>query len=143
MTKPKTDGHRPNPEVPERAKRRRFSAEYKLRILQEADRCGSGDLGALLRREGLYSSHLVTWRRQRDEGALSALSKKRGRKAKRSPEEIEIERLYARKLAELHEALIKILAAKGVAPRADASPVEEISKAWRKRRRVYGPNLMS
>ncbi len=93
MTKSKSDGPRPNPEVPERAKRRRFSAEYKLRILQEADRCGSGDLGALLRREGLYSSHLVTWRRQRDEGALSALSRKRGRKAKRSPEEIEIERL--------------------------------------------------
>lgn len=89
----KTDGSRPNPEVPERAKRRRFSAEYKLRILQEADRCKAGDLGALLRREGLYSSHIVTWRRQRDEGALSALSKKRGRKAKRSPEEIEIERL--------------------------------------------------
>lgn len=93
MTKSKTDGHRPNPEVPERAKRRRFSAEYKLRILQETDRCKVGELGALLRREGLYSSHIVTWRRQRDEGALSALSKKRGRKAKRSPEEIEIERL--------------------------------------------------
>jgi transposase len=93
MTKSKTDGHRPNPEVPERAKRRRFSAEYKLRILQEADRCKVGELGELLRREGLYSSHIVTWRRQRDEGALSALSKKRGRKAKRSPQEIEIERL--------------------------------------------------
>ncbi len=93
MTKSKTDGHRPNPEVPERAKRRRFSAEYKLRTLQETDRCKVGELGALLRREGLYSSHIVTWRRQRDEGALSALSKKRGRKAKRSPEEIEIERL--------------------------------------------------
>ncbi len=93
MTKSKTDGPRPNPEVPERAKRRRFSAEYKLRILQEADRCGTGELGELLRREGLYSSHIVTWRRQRDEGALSALLKKRGRKAKRSPEEIEIERL--------------------------------------------------
>ena len=93
MTKSKTDGARPNPEVPERAKRRRFSAEYKLRILQETDRCKVGELGALLRREGLYSSHIVTWRRQRDEGALSALSRKRGRKAKRSPEEIEIERL--------------------------------------------------
>jgi transposase len=93
MTRFKTDGPRPNPEVPERAKRRRFSAEYKLRILKEADRCKTGELGALLRREGLYSSHVVTWRRQRDEGALSALSKRRGRKAKRSSEEIELERL--------------------------------------------------
>jgi len=93
MTKFKTDGHRPNPEVPERAKRRRFSSEYKLRIVQEADRCSAGEVGALLRREGLYSSHLAVWRRQRDEGALASLSRKRGRKAKRSPEEIELERL--------------------------------------------------
>ena len=93
MTKSKIDGPRADPEVPERAKRRRFTAEYKLRIVQEADRCSSGEVGSLLRREGLYSSHLAVWRRQRDEGALSSLSKKRGRKAKRSPEEIELERL--------------------------------------------------
>ena len=93
MTKSKTDGPRPNPEVPERAKRRRFSAEYKLRVLQEADRCGSGEVGALLRREGLYSSHLTVWRQQRNEGALSSLSKKRGRKAKRSVEQIELDRV--------------------------------------------------
>ena len=93
MTKSKTDGHGPNPEVPERAKRRRFSSEYKLRIVQEADRCSPGEVGALLRREGLYSSHLTVWRRQRDEGALASLSRKRGRKAKRSAEEIELERL--------------------------------------------------
>jgi|ETNmetMinimDraft_25_1059894.scaffolds.fasta_scaffold214856_1 transposase-like protein len=93
MTKSKTDGPRPNPEVPERAKRRRFSAEYKLRVLQEADRCGSGEVGALLRREGLYSSHLTVWRQQRNEGALSSLSKKRGRKAKRSAEQIELDRV--------------------------------------------------
>jgi transposase len=73
----------PDPEVRERAARRRFTAEYKLRIVREADACtGSGELGALLRREGLYSSHLTTWRRQRDAGALSALTpKKRGRPA--------------------------------------------------------------
>jgi transposase len=73
----------PDPEVRERAARRRFTAEYKLRILREADGCtGPGELGALLRREGLYSSHLTTWRRQRDAGALSALApKKRGRRA--------------------------------------------------------------
>jgi transposase-like protein len=63
--------------------RRRFTAEYKLRILREADRCTeSGQLGALLRREGLYSSHLSTWRQQRDEGTLVGLTpKRRGRKA--------------------------------------------------------------
>ncbi len=93
MTKSSTHSPRPNVEVPERAKRRRFTAEYKLKIVQEADQCSSGEVGALLRREGLYSSHLAVWRRQRDEGALSSLSKKRGRKAKRSPEEIELERL--------------------------------------------------
>jgi transposase len=73
----------PDPEVRETPQRRRFSAAYKLRILQEADACsGTGDLGALLRREGLYSSNLTVWRRQRDEGSLQALApKKRGRKA--------------------------------------------------------------
>ena len=73
----------PDPEVAERAARRRFTAEYKLRMLRQADACtGIGELGALLRREGLYSSHLTTWRRQREEGSLAALSpKKRGRPA--------------------------------------------------------------
>lgn len=70
----------PDPEVRERPSRRRFTAAYKLSILQEADNCTApGHLGALLRREGLYSSHLVTWRRQRDAGALAALSQRRGR----------------------------------------------------------------
>lgn len=74
----------PEPEVPAKPQRRRFSAEYKLRIVQAADAATDpGELGALLRREGLYHSHLTTWRRQRDEGALGALGqKKRGRKAK-------------------------------------------------------------
>jgi transposase len=57
-------------EVPARASRRRFSATYKLRILEEADRCAPGEQGALLRREGLYSSHLTKWRRQRAAGSL-------------------------------------------------------------------------
>src|SRR6266849_149053 len=72
-----------DPEVAERAARRRFTAEYKLRLRRQADACtGTGELGALLRREGLYSSHLTTWRRQREEGSLAALSpKKRGRPA--------------------------------------------------------------
>ena len=73
----------PDPEVSERAARRRFNAEYKLRVLRQADACtGTGELGALLRREGLYSSHLTTWRRQREQGSVAALSpRKRGRPA--------------------------------------------------------------
>ncbi len=72
-----------DPEVLEKASRRRFTAKYKLAILEEAERCEAGQIGALLRREGLYSSHLTTWRRQREAGALEALgSRKRGRKAK-------------------------------------------------------------
>jgi len=71
-----------DPEVREKASRRRFTAKYKLGILEEAAHCGPGQLGALLRREGLYSSHLTTWRRQREAGALEALGpRKRGRKA--------------------------------------------------------------
>ena len=74
----------PPPEVLEKPVRRRFTVEYKVRILAEADACTeTGQLGELLRREGLYSSHLSTWRRQRDEGALAGLTpKRRGRKAK-------------------------------------------------------------
>jgi len=75
----------PEPEVRERAVRRRFTAEYKLRILKEAESCTKrGQLGALLRREGLYSSNLITWRQQSEKGTLKALSpKKRGPKGKR------------------------------------------------------------
>ncbi len=74
----------PDPEVTERAKRRRFTAEYKLRILRKAEACkGDGDVGALLRREGLYSSQLTAWRRQRDEIAKAGLkARKRGPKGK-------------------------------------------------------------
>ena len=73
-------------EVTERPVRRKFGAEYKLMILREADACTKpGEIGALLRREGLYSSHLTTWRRQRDEGALARLTPvKRGPKARQT-----------------------------------------------------------
>jgi transposase len=72
----------PNPEVPDKPSRRRFTAEYKLRILTLADACTEqGNLGAVLRREGLYASNLNTGRHQRERGVLSALTpKKRGRK---------------------------------------------------------------
>ena len=77
------DAHAPDPEVLPRAERRQYTAQYKLRILEEVERCTErGQIGALLRREGLYSSHLSKWRRQRAEGQLQALSgQKRGRKA--------------------------------------------------------------
>jgi transposase-like protein len=86
----------PSPEVLEKPVRRRFTVEYKAKILAEADACSeSGMLGELLRREGLYSSHLTTWRRQRDEGALAGLRpKRRGRKAKpKNPLADEVARL--------------------------------------------------
>jgi transposase len=73
----------PDPEVVERAHRRQFTAAYKLGILAQADGCtAAGQLGALLRREGLYSSHLTEWRRQRTQGTLAALApQRRGRPA--------------------------------------------------------------
>jgi transposase len=75
----------PDPEVVERAVRRRFPGAYKLRVLKEAEACSeTGQLGALLRREGLYSSHLTVWRRQAEQGTLLALSpRKRGPKGQR------------------------------------------------------------
>lgn len=80
-------GSVPDPEIPEKAKRRQFSARYKLDILDEYDRLSElGAKGALLRREGLYSSHIVEWRRGRDVGALAELAKSRGRKRRRSAE---------------------------------------------------------
>jgi transposase len=74
----------PSTEVPEKPVRRRFSTEYKLRILAETDACAEmGQIGELLRREGLYASILSTWRKQRKEGTLAGLApKRRGRKPK-------------------------------------------------------------
>src|SRR3990170_7879592 len=70
-------------EVMAKPERRRFTAEYKLRILREAEACsGRGEIGALLRREGLYSSNLTQWRKQREKGELEGLSRKRGPSAK-------------------------------------------------------------
>jgi transposase len=71
----------PDPELVEQAERRSFTAEYKARILAEADACTRpGEIGELLRREGLYTSHLTYWRKQRKDGALKELGKPRGRK---------------------------------------------------------------
>jgi transposase len=97
------------------ARRRQFSAAYKARILREADACaGSGHIGALLRREGLYSSHLTEWRRLRARGALEGLAaKKRGKKPSRDGRDRELARLarenarLRRKLAQA-EAVIEV-----------------------------------
>ena len=73
-------------EVLSKPERRRFTAEYKLQIVERADKCTKpGEIGALLRKEGLYSSHLRSWRKQRDEGGLSRLRRKRGRKPEKNP----------------------------------------------------------
>jgi len=87
----------PDPELVERPRRRRFTAEYKLRIVRAADGCTRpGEIGALLRREGLYSSLLTEWRRARDSGALGALApKQRGRRGP-SPAEVEVQALRRR-----------------------------------------------
>jgi transposase-like protein len=84
----------PDPEVVPKAKRRKFTAKYKLRVLEEADRCTErGQIGELLRREGLYSSHLSKWRKQRARGQLQGLApKKRGRKGQ-DPSVAELARL--------------------------------------------------
>ena len=79
---------RPDPEVPERARRRTFTAKYKLEILAAYDAAAAdGEKGALLRREGLYSSHIVEWRRARDAGALAALAAPRGRRRRDARDE--------------------------------------------------------
>ncbi|MCZ7662721.1 MAG: transposase [Thermoleophilia bacterium] len=96
-----------DPELVERANRRRFSAAYKLAILEEAGAATKpGEVGALLRREGLYSSHLTKWRRQREEGALEALSRARGRKSADplEKENVELRRRLVRTEAELEKA---------------------------------------
>jgi transposase-like protein len=92
----------PDPELVERPRRRRFTAEYKLAILREADACvRPGEIGALLRREGLYSSLLTEWRRARDSGALRALERSRGRR-KADPRDAQMAAL--RRRAERAEA---------------------------------------
>jgi transposase-like protein len=94
----------PDPELVEKPKRRRFTAEYKLRILRETDACSRpGEIGALLRREGLYTSHLTAWRKQRDQGALE---RPRGRPKvdPRDAENAELRRRLERAEAELEKA---------------------------------------
>jgi len=98
----------PNPEVPEKVTRRRYTGEYKKRILEQYESLPSGR-GALLRREGLWSSHIDSWRKQREAGVLEALGpKKRGRKPKaedpRAREIAELRRKLARAEQKLKQA---------------------------------------
>jgi transposase len=107
---------RPATEVSAKAKRRKFTAEYKARIVREAEECKqTGEIGALLRREGLYSSHLVTWRQQAKGGELAALSpKRRGPKPKEvDARDVEIaklrrENVHLARRAERAEAIVEV-----------------------------------
>jgi transposase-like protein len=97
----------PDPELAERAKRRTFTAKYKARILAQADGCTApGEVGELLRREGLYTSHLTYWRKQRRDGAMKELGRPRGRKPadRRDGEIAELQRRLERSESELSKA---------------------------------------
>jgi len=123
----KTSTTGPDPEVVVKAERRHFTAEYKRRILQEAAACTQpGEVGALLRREGLYSSHLTTWREQRQRGEWQGLTAtKRGRKA--DPQAAEIARLRReneRLKAQLERAELIIDVQKKVSQMLGLTPTE-------------------
>jgi transposase len=118
---------RPNPEVVARPKRRRFTGEYKRRILAQLDgEQAPGDIGALLRREGLYSSHLTKWRREREAGILEGLSpQKRGPKSKSDPladENQKLRRANERLTDQLRKAEIVIDVQKKLATLLGLSP---------------------
>ncbi len=108
--------HRPDPEVLPKAKRRNYTASYKLWVLEEADKCRQqpGQIGALLRREGLYSSHLTTWQRQREAGQMAGLKpQKRGRKAnEEAAENIQLRHENKRLTRQLEQAELIIEAQK-------------------------------
>jgi transposase-like protein len=107
---------RPDPEVLPKAKRRNFTASYKLWVLEEADKCRQqpGQIGALLRREGLYSSHLTTWQRQREAGQMAGLKpQKSGRKAnEEAAENIQLRHENKRLTRQLEQAELIIEAQK-------------------------------
>src|SRR5512135_3175851 len=123
----------PDPELVEQAKRRTFAAEYKAKILAKADACTQpGEIGELLRAEGLYTSHLTYWRKQRKDGALKELGKQRGRKPvdrrdqeiaalRRRAERAEAELVKARRVIEIQgnvSALLEEMLGEGSAPRS-------------------------
>ena len=117
---------RPATEVPERAGRRRFAPEYKARILAEYERLPDGEKGALLRREGLYSSLITDWRKQAARGAVDGLAKKRGRPARDAKDRriADLEAENERLRAEL-ETKDKVIEVQGKV----SSLLEELSKS--------------
>lgn len=137
----------PDAEVPATAKRRVFTAEFKRQVLAEAETCGPGQIGAVLRRHGLYSSHLVAWRLQRDAGELAGLEpRKRGRRAApKNPLEDENARLVrevarataraerAERLVELQKKLAELLGE--TLPSEETLLAEQGQPAVHKRRR--------
>lgn len=97
--------HVPDMEVLERPRRRTYTAKYKLEVLKKAEACSQpGQIGALLRKEGLYHSRLTEWRRQREAGALKGLSQHRGPKVRRNPMADAHQRLE-REIVQLHKKL--------------------------------------
>jgi transposase-like protein len=96
---------RPDPEVPERGRRRSFTVQYKLDVVAEYDAAPAGQKGAVLRREGLYSSHVIEWRRARDAGVLAGPARPRGRPAV-DPRDAQIARLTKEK-AKLEQELAR------------------------------------
>lgn len=140
----------PDPEVTERPARRTFTAEFKQRILNEADACThTGEVGAMLRRHGLYSSHLTSWRKQREAGTLAGLApRKRGRKATpRHPLTDEVARLErenkrllaraerAERLVELQKKVAELLGDPLPPAPPELAPEEKPTEAARRRRR--------
>jgi transposase len=99
------DERAPDPEVPEKARRRTFTAAYKARILAAYDAAAQGEKGAILRREGLYSSHVIDWRRARDAAASSGRGHARGR-PRSDPRDAQIARL-TREKEQLEQELAK------------------------------------
>lgn len=129
----------PDPEVPASGKRRTFTTEFKRQVLAETDACGPGQIGAVLRRHGLYSSHLATWRHQRETGELAGLApRKRGRKpTPKNPlaEEVarlqrELRRMTAR--AERAEGLVEVQKKLAALLGEELPPEEELLAAERK-----------
>lgn len=119
---------KPDPEVSERPQRRRFSAEEKLRILAETDAAPSGSVSAILRREGIYSSQLATWRTQRKQGSLAGLGKKRG--PKRDPvaaENAKLRRDNAKLRKDLQDARLVIDVQKKVSLLLGTPEQDEVS----------------
>ena len=117
-------------EIAVKPTRRKFTAEYKINILKEIDQCKPGEVGAVLRREGLFSSHLTTWRREREIGQLQALApRRRGRKP--NPLEAEVERLrkrLARTEKKLEEAEIILDAQKKLCQLFGMNPLPEVDE---------------